>query len=218
MLAAILGRKIGMTQVYDERGVSVPVTVIQAGPCTVLQVKSADGRDGYNAVQLGYQDVKPHRSTKPMIGHAAAAGTGPKRFVREVRVDGAADVKPGDVVTVEVFEQNQVRYVDVVGTTKGHGFSGVMKRHGFGGQPSSHGTERKHRSPGAIGAMAGQRGRGRCIKKGKRMAGHWGHERRTSRNQRLIRVDKDNDLLLVKGSVPGANGSFVMVRQAKTKR
>lgn len=218
MLAAILGRKIGMTQVYDDRGVSVPVTVIQAGPCTVLQVKSADGRDGYNAVQLGYQDVKPHRCTKSMIGHAAAAGTGPKRFIREVRVDAAADVKPGDVVTVEVFEQNQVRYVDVVGTTKGHGFSGVMKRHGFGGQPSSHGTERKHRSPGAIGAMAGQRGRGRCIKKGKRMAGHWGHERRTSRNQRLIRVDKDNDLLLVKGSVPGANGSFVMVRQAKTKR
>ncbi len=217
MIAAILGKKIGMTQVYDDRGNIVPVTVIQAGPCTVMQVKSAGGSDGYEAVQLGYQDVKPHRSTKPMIGHAAAAGTGPKRFVREVRLSTPGEAKPGDVVTVEVFEANKVKYVDVVGTTKGHGFSGVMKRHGFGGQPGSHGTERKHRSPGAIGAMAGQRGRGRCIKKGKRMSGQWGHERRTSRNQELVRVDKDKDLLLVKGSVPGPNGGFVSVRQARTK-
>ncbi len=217
MIAAILGKKIGMTQVYDDQGNIVPVTVIQAGPCTVMQVKRSDGPDGYEAVQLGYQDVKPHRSTKPMIGHAAAAGTGPKAFVREVRLDRAAEVKPGDVVTVEVFEAAKIQYVDVIGTTKGHGFTGVMKRHGFGGQPNSHGTERKHRSPGAIGAMAGQRGRGRCIKKGKRMAGHQGCDRRTSRNQKLIRVDREHDLLLVKGSVPGPNGAFVTVRQAKTK-
>ena len=217
MIAAILGRKIGMTQVYDDSGNIVPVTVIQAGPCTVTQVKRADGKDGYDAVQLGYLDVKPHRSTRPMIGHAAAAGTGPKKFVREFRLQAPADVKPGDVVTVDLFETKQVKYVDVVGTTKGRGFSGVMRRHGFGGQPASHGTERKHRSPGAIGATAGQRGRGRCVKKGKRMAGHWGHDRRTSRNQQLVRVDKEKDLLLVRGSVPGPNGGFVLVRQAKTK-
>ncbi|MGB9624813.1 MAG: 50S ribosomal protein L3 [Phycisphaerae bacterium] len=217
MIAAILGRKIGMTQVYDDRGVIVPVTVIQAGPCTVMQVKKADGKDGYEAVQLGYRDVKPHRSTKPMIGHAARAGTGPKAFIREFRLARPTEVKPGDVVTVEVFEANKIRYVDIVGTTKGAGFTGVMKRHGFGGQPNSHGTERKHRSPGAIGAMAGQRGRGRCIKKGKRMAGHMGNVSRTSRNQMVVRVDKENDLLLVKGSVPGPNGGFVAVRQAKTR-
>ncbi len=216
MIAAILGRKVGMTQVYDDQGNIVPVTVIQAGPCTVMQVRNAGGKDGYDAVQLGFQDVKPHRSTKPMIGHAARAGTGPKAFVREFRLTKATDAKPGDVVTVETFELNKVQYVDVVGTTKGGGFTGVMKRHGFGGQPGSHGTERKHRSPGAIGAMAGQRGRGRCIKKGKRMAGHMGHASRTSRNQKLVRVDKENDLLLVKGSVPGPNGGFLMVRQSKT--
>jgi large subunit ribosomal protein L3 len=217
MIAAILGRKIGMTQVYDDRGVIVPVTVIQAGPCTVMQVKKADAKDGYESVQLGYKDVKPHRSTKPMIGHTAKAGTGPKAFVREFRLATSTEAKPGDVVTVEIFEQNKIQYVDVVGTTKGAGFAGVMKRHGFGGQPNSHGTERKHRSPGAIGAMAGQRGRGRCIKKGKRMSGHMGNAPRTSRNQMLVRVDKENDLLLVKGSVPGPNGGFVTIRQSKTK-
>ncbi len=217
MIAAILGTKVGMTQVYDDAGKIIPVTVIQAGPCTVMQVKSAAAKDRYDAVQLGYLDARPHRSTKPMIGHAGTAGTGPKRFIREFRLKEPADVNPGDVVTVEVFEAKSVKYVDVVGTTKGRGYSGVMRRHGFGGQPASHGTERKHRSPGAIGATAGQRGRGRCVKKGKRMAGHWGHDKRTSRNQMLVRVDKDKDLLLVKGSVPGPNGAFVMIRQAKTK-
>lgn len=217
MIAAILGKKVGMTQVYDDQGNIVPVTVIQAGPCTVMQVKSAGAKDGYEAVQLGFQDVKPHRSTKPMIGHAATAGTGPKAFVREVRLNGATEAKPGDVVTVGVFEEKNVRFVDVVGTTKGAGTAGVMRRHGFGGQPNSHGTERKHRSPGAIGAMAGQRGRGRCIKKGKRMAGQMGVDRRTARSQKLVRIDRENDLLLVQGSVPGPNGGFVMVRQSKTK-
>lgn len=218
MIAAILGKKVGMTQVYDAAGKIVPVTVIQAGPCTVMQVKTVDGPDGYHAVQLGYGDVKPHRSTKPEIGHAAKAGTGPKRYVREIRLSQPTDLKPGDVVTVERFEAGQVRWVDVIGTTKGRGFAGVMSRHGFGGQPNSHGTERKHRSPGAIGSRAGTRGRGNAVKKGKRMAGHWGHERRTSRNQQLVRVDKEKDLLLVEGSIPGPRGSYVVVRQAKTKQ
>lgn len=217
MIAAILGKKVGMTQVYDENGISVPVTVVRAGPCTVTQVKAADGPDRYHAVQLGFDDVKPHRSTKPMIGHAARAGTGPKQFLREFRLAEAASVGVGDVLTVEQFEANSVKWVDVSGVTKGRGYAGPMKRHGFGGQPASHGTERKHRSSGGIGAMAGQRGRGRCIKKGKRMAGHMGNVLRTTRNQRLVRVDKDNDLLLILGSLPGPNGAYLVIRQAKTK-
>jgi large subunit ribosomal protein L3 len=216
MVAALLGKKIGMTRVYTESGEAVPVTVIQAGPCSVLATKTVDSREGYDAVQLGFEDVKPHRSNLAMIGHAAAAGTGPKRFIREIRMKQAPEAKPGDVWTVEVFEAAKVRFVDVIGTTKGRGFTGVMKRHHFGGQPGSHGTERKHRSPGGIGGMA-QRGRGRCVKKGKRMAGQLGSASRTSRNQELVRVDKENNLLLVKGSVPGANGSYVLVRQAKAK-
>jgi large subunit ribosomal protein L3 len=217
MAATLLGKKIGMTRVYTEDGKVVPVTVIQAGPCSVLQVKkSGQTPDRYDAVQLGFEDVKPHRSTLPLIGHAAKAGTGPKRFVREIRMTEPPEASTGDVWTVELFASGQVRYVDVTGTTKGRGFAGVMKRHGFGGQPGSHGTERKHRSPGSIGGHANL-GLGRNIKKGKRMPGHMGHVRRTSRNQELVRVDRENNLLLVKGSVPGPNGGYVVVRQAKTK-
>ncbi len=215
MVAALLGKKIGMTRVYTPEGVSVPVTVIQAGPCPVLQVKKTDTTDGYNAIQLGFEDVKPHRSTLPMIGHAGKAGTGPKRFVREIRVEDASATSAGDVWTVDVFAEAKTRFVDVIGTTKGRGFAGVMKRHHFGGQPGSHGTERKHRSPGGIGGSAG-RGLGRCVKKGKRMAGQLGSVRRTVKNQELVRVDKENNLLLVRGSIPGPNGGFVIVRQAKT--
>ncbi len=217
MVAALLGKKIGMTRIYTEKGVSVPVTVIQAGPCPVLQVKSNETGDSYNAVQLGFEDVKPHRSTVPMIGHAGKAGTGPKKFIREVRLSQPAEANLGDVWTVEAFETAGTRHVDIVATTKGAGFTGVMKRYGFGGLPGSHGTERKHRSAGGIGGNA-PRGTGQSVKKGKRMAGHMGHARRTSRNQELVRVDKENNLLLVKGSVPGPNGGFVLVRQAKTKK
>lgn len=217
MVAALLGKKIGMTRVYDGE-VSVPVTVIQAGPCAVLQVKKGEETgDGYNAVQLGFEDLKAHRSTVPMIGHAGKAGTGPKRFIREVRMDAAPDASLGDIWTVELFESAGTRFVDIVSTTKGKGYTGVMKRYGFGGQPASHGTERKHRSPGGIGANA-PRGTGQSVKKGKRMSGHAGNVRRTSRSQQLVRVDKENNLLLVKGSVPGPNGVFVLVRQAKTRK
>jgi large subunit ribosomal protein L3 len=216
MLPALLAKKIGMTRVFDEAGRSVPVTVLRAGPCTVLQVKTSV-RDGYEAVQLGFEDVKPHRSTKPQIGHAAAAGTGPKRTVREVRLAEPTDRQPGDVVTVEIFADPLVRYVDVTGTTKGRGFAGAMRRYGFGGQPASHGTERKHRSPGSIGSHGTDRGHGGDIKKGKRMAGHMGHVQRTARSQELVRVDAERGVLLVKGSVPGPNGDVVMVRKAKTR-
>ncbi len=217
MAAALLGKKIGMTRVYVEGDKSVPVTVIQAGPCPVLQVKKAGENDRYNAVQLGFDDVKAHRSTVPMIGHAGKAGTGPKRFIREIHLADEPQASLGDVWTVEVFESAGTRHVDIIGTTKGAGYTGVMKRYGFGGQPASHGTERKHRSPGGIGANA-PRGIGQSVKKGKRMAGHMGHVRRTSRNQELVRVDKENHLLLVKGSVPGPNGGYVVIRQARTMK
>ena len=212
MKPALLGRKIGMTQVLDADGMAVPVTVIQAGPCTVMQVKTVE-TDGYNGVQIGYEDVKPHRSTKPLIGHAAQAGTGPKRVLREVRYDEPVDVAPGQVLTIELFNTDEIRHVDVTGVSKGRGFSGVMRRHGFGGQRATHGVERKHRSPGSIGGSA-PLGRGRSVRKGKRMAGHYGHARATVRNQRLIGVDQENSLLLVEGGVPGPNGGLLYVRQA----
>lgn len=214
-MPALLGTKVGMTLVLDDRGVAEPVTVVRAGPCVVMQVKNKEC-GGYDSVQLGFGDVKPHRSTKAMIGHAAKAGTGPKRYVREVRLDQPATVAVGDVVTVDLFAGDAAKYVDVVGTTKGKGFQGVMKRHGFGGMPASHGTERKHRSPGGIGASA-PRGTGRSVKKGKRMAGHMGRVRCTTSSLRLIKVDAENHLLLIRGSVPGPNGSLVFVRRSKKR-
>ena len=215
MKPALLGTKIGMTRVLGEGGRAEPVTVIKAGPCVVLQRKDQD-TDGYDAVQLGFGDVRPHRSTIPMIGHAAKAQTGPKRFVGEVRLEEPADVDPGDVLTVEQFAEGKVRYVDVTGATKGKGFAGVMKRHGFGGKEASHGVERKHRSAGGIGGSANA-GMGRGVKKGKRMAGQMGNVRRTASSLRVVTVDSANDLLVIAGSVPGPNGGLLLVRQAKKK-
>ncbi len=215
MIPALLCTKIGMTRILGERGRIEPVTVVKGGPCVVLQVKRKE-TDGYDAVQLGYGDAKPHRSTKPLIGHAATAGTGPKRVAREVRLAGPATVSRGDVLTVEQFASDAICYVDVTGTSKGKGFAGVMKRHGFGGKEASHGVERKHRSAGSIGGHA-TLGTGRGVKKGKRMAGHLGHVRRTVSSLRLLKADPDNDLLLIRGSVPGPNGSILLVRQSKKK-
>ncbi|MCC7291785.1 MAG: 50S ribosomal protein L3 [Phycisphaerales bacterium] len=215
MRPTIFGRKLGMTRITDEHGVVHPVTVIQAGPCVVLQVKNAE-TDGYNALQVGFGDVKPHRSTKALIGHAGKAATGPKRFVREIRLDEAPTQQPGDVLTVEMFGGDAVKFCDVVGVTKGKGTMGVMRRYGFGGMGASHGTERKHRSPGSIGGGA-PRGHGRAVKKGKRMAGHTGDVRRTLQNQRLVGVDVEDNLLLVRGGVPGPDGGFVIVRQSKKR-
>jgi len=216
MRTALLGKKIGMTQVYDDEGTLQPVTVVQAGPCQVLQVKTVE-TDGYDAVQIGFEDVKIHRARKPQIGHAKRAGTTPKRFVREIRLDGPADdVEPGRVLTVALFED--VAYVDVTGTIKGKGFAGVMKRHGFKGQPASHGVERKHRSPGSIASHAADAGMGPKLAKGKRMAGQMGNVRRTTRHHRLMGIDKENNLLLIKGAIPGANGGCVFVRQSRTMK
>jgi large subunit ribosomal protein L3 len=213
MIPALLGTKVGMTQIVRENGAAEPVTVVKAGPCVVLQVKSKE-TDGYDAVQLGFGDVKPHRSTKPMIGHAASASTGPKHVVREIRLSESSDVSRSDVLTVEQFTAGDVVFVDVTGISKGKGFTGVMKRHGFGGLGASHGVERKHRSAGSIGGGgAGPTGRG--VRKGKRMAGQHGNVRRTVIGLRLVSVDPENNLMVIRGSIPGPNGSIVFVRQSK---
>ena len=216
-MATLLGKKVGMTQVYDEAGNLVPVTVIQAGPCVVMQVKTPE-TDGYKALQLGFDEVKPARRKKPAVGHAGKAKAAPMRFVREMRQ--AADVeqqsKAGDSVTVAVFSDE--KYVDVVATSKGKGFAGVMKRHHFGGMPGSHGTERKHRSPGSIAGFGTDRGHSGKIKKGKKMAGHMGNRRVTAKNHRLVSIDAEKNLLVVKGSVPGPAGGYCLVQSAQKKK
>jgi large subunit ribosomal protein L3 len=217
MFPAILGKKVGMTQVFAASGERTPVTLVEAGPCLVLQVKRADGVDRYNAVQLGFHDLKPHRATLPEIGHARKAQTAPKAFVREIRLAEPTTKNVGETVTVKMFEEAGVKFVDVIGTTKGRGFQGGMKRWGFGGQPASHGTERKHRSPGSIASRGAERGRSGAIKKGKKMAGRMGGVRRTAQAQALVGVDLEHNLLLIKGAVPGPNGGYVIVRKSKTR-
>ena len=216
MIPAILGKKVGMTRIFEASGKCVPVTVVQAGPCVVMQVKSADDGNGYDSVQLGFDDQKPHRATKAQIGHARRAQTAPKRFVREIRLDAATDKSVGETITVELFTEAEVKWVDVVGTSKGKGFQGPMVRWGFGGQPASHGTERKHRSPGSIGGHASNLGTGK-IKKGKKMGGQTGHNRRTARCQQLIGIDAEHNVLLIKGSVPGPKDGYVIVQKSKTR-
>ena len=210
MTPALLGKKIGMTRVYDEKGTVVPVTVVQAGPCAVTQVKTQE-TDGYHAVQLGFGDVKAKFSNFPLIGHAGKAGVGPKKHFREIKLKDATDRKAGDVVNVELF--NGVQFVDIIGTSKGKGFAGVMKRHGFHGLKASHGVERKHRSPGSIGACATP---GRVFK-GVRMAGRMGGRRYTVQNLTVQAVDLDNNILLVRGAIPGPKGALILVRTAAKK-
>ena len=212
MPAALLGRKIGMTRLYDEGGMNIPVTVIQAGPCIVSQLKTTEA-DGYEAVQIAFESIKGRNSTMPLIGHDAKAGSGPKRVHREVRLSEgeAASYELGQSLTVEIFDD--VKYVDVTGVSKGKGFAGVMKRHGFKGQIATHGVERKHRSPGSISGRSSNLGTGKP-KKGIRMGGHMGSERVTVRSLPIIGVDKEKNLLLVKGPVPGARRGLLMIREA----
>ena len=213
-MAMLLGKKIGMTQVYDETGNLHPVTVVQAGPCTIMQVKTKD-TDGYTAIQLGYDEVKPSRRTKPAEGHAKKAQTKPRKFVKEMRLSNKTESQynVGDSITVSVFSESTL--VDVSGTSKGKGFAGVMKRHGFGGFPASHGTERKHRAGGSIASYASDRGHGGNLKKGKKMPGHMGNVRVTSKSHNVISIDEENNLLVLKGSVPGPSGGYVIVRSSK---
>ncbi len=210
----LLGKKIGMTQVYNEQGSLLPVTVIQAGPCIVMQVKTVK-TDGYNAVQLGYDEIKAVRRKKPEVGHSQKAGTTAKKYVKEMRLpDGEEPAyKVGDSITVSAFAD--IKTVDVTGVSKGKGFAGVMKRYRFGGMPGSHGTERKHRSPGSQSGHGTDRGHGGNIKKGKKMSGHMGNVRVTTKNHKVVLIDQEKNLLVVKGSVSGAAGSYVTVRSAK---
>ena len=206
-LRGLLGAKLGMTQVWDAAGRLVPVTVVQASPNVVTQVRSA-ATDGYAAVQLAYGAVDPRKVNKPESGHFAKAGVTPRRFVVEIRTPDAAEYASGQEIAADIFEVGQL--VDVVGRTKGKGTAGVMKRHGFHGLGASHGTQRKHRSPGSIGACATP---GRVFK-GMRMAGRMGAVRQTTQNLTVHAVDTERGLILIKGAVPGPKGSVVLVKTA----
>jgi large subunit ribosomal protein L3 len=201
----ILGRKIGMTQVFDDAGHAVPVTVIEAGPCRVAQIKRPE-TDGYSAVQLAFGVAK--RVTKPLAGHLGKADIDSARHLVELRLDDMAGYELGGEIKADIFEAGEA--VDVIGVTKGKGFAGGMKRHNFKGLSASHGTERKHRSPGAIGACATPA----RVFKGTRMAGQMGHRRVTTLNLKVIKADPERNLLLLRGAVPGPRGGLVMVRSA----
>jgi large subunit ribosomal protein L3 len=207
MRVGLLGRKVGMTQIYNEDGTVVPVTVLECGPCAVLQVRTPE-TDGYHAIQLGFLDKKRRNATQAERGHAKKADAEPKRFIREIRQEAAADgVAQGQTLTVEVF--NEIKAVDITGTSKGRGYSGVIKRHGFKGLRATHGVKRMHRHPGSSGPSADPA----RTQKGIRKPGHFGNARVTVRNLQVVRVDATNNLLLVKGAVPGHNDAFVVVQQ-----
>ena len=210
IVKGILGTKLGMTQLWDENNKVVPVTVIQAGPCVVTQVRTPE-TDGYNAVQLGYGAVKAKKVTKPEAGHFAKADVTPRKHLVELRTADASEFELGQELTAEVFAGGDV--VDVTGISKGKGTAGVMKRHGFKGLRASHGVHRKHRSPGSIGGCATP---GRVFK-GLRMAGRMGNDKVTVQNLKIHAVDAERGLLLVRGAIPGNNGSLVVVRSAAKK-
>ena len=206
MINAIYGKKVGMTQVWSQDDKLIPVTVIQAEPNKVCQVKTTD-TDGYEAVQMGFGSIKPSRVNKPMAGHFAKQGTEPVRYLREVRVENASEYKVGDTQTVAAFAE--VEKVDVTGTSKGKGFAGVMKRWGFAGGPGGHGAH-FHRAPGSVGQCATPS----RVFKGLKLPGHMGCDRVTVKNLEVVRIDEDQNLILVKGAVPGAKDGVVRVRMA----
>ena len=206
-IKGILGEKLGMTQIWDDANRVVPVTVVKAGPCVVTQVRTPE-RDGYSAVQIAFGTIDPRKVNKPTAGHFAKAGVPARRHLVEIRTEDAAEYTLGQELTAELFEVGQT--VDVTGTSKGKGYAGVMKRHGFHGLKASHGVERKHRSPGSIGACATP---GRVFK-GMRMAGRMGHVQQTTLSLSVQKVDAERGLLLIKGAVPGPKGAIVLVRNA----
>ena len=207
MINGLLGKKVGMTQLLQDDGTAVPVTVIQAGPCVIVQKKTKQ-TDGYDAVQLGFVEfVKPKRVNKPMAGHFKKANVAPARFTREVPVEGEETRNAGDKVMVDIFNPNEL--VHVVGTSKGRGFAGFVKRHHFRGGRATHGSM-FHRAPGSIGSSAYPS----RVLKGMRMAGHMGNARVTVRNVRVARIDQENNLLFVHGAVPGPAGAYVVVEKS----
>jgi len=211
-MIGLIGKKLGMSQIFTPAGSLIPVTIIQTGPCTVVQKKTLQ-RDGYTAIQLGFGEKKPQRATKPLLGHCKAAGKGPFVVLREFHIDEAENYEVGkEILASQVFQAGE--QVDVIGKTKGRGYSGVMKRHGMSGFPGSHGTHEYFRHGGSIGNRS-YPGR---IFKGKRMAGHYGDERMTALNLRVVEVKPENNLLLIHGAVPGANGGIVLIRKSAGKK
>ena len=207
MVNGLIGKKIGMTQLLQDDGIMVPVTIVQAGPCVVVQKKTAL-KDGYDAIQLGFVEfIKPKNVNKPMGGHFKKANAAPVRILREMRTEGEAAMNPGDKVMVDMFKANEK--VHVVGTSKGRGFAGFVKRHHFGGGRASHGSM-FHRAPGSIGASAYPS----RVLKGMRMAGHLGNARITVQNIQVARVDQENNLLYLRGAVPGPNGGYLVVEKS----
>lgn len=234
MALGMIGLKVGMTQVFDEKGALSPVTVVELGPNTVLQVRTKE-RDGYSAVQLGFKDKKRAKAIRSERGHVAAnfvskrrterqsagvqlldkANCEPQKYIREFRLDGTTELKPGSVLKAdEVFKE--IPFVDVIGTNKGRGYAGVMKRHNFQGLPAAHGAKKVHRSGGSIGSHASNRGSGRP-KKGHKAAGQFGNARVTVRNLKVVKIDSANNLVLIRGTVPGPNGAMVMIRPTNRK-
>ncbi len=209
---AILGQKLGMTQVFDDQARAIPVTVIKAGPCHVTQIKTMES-DGYNAIQISYGEVKPGRINKPEAGHLAKAGVAPAKHLVEVRVSDPASYTLGQEIRIADVLKPGVK-ADVAGVSKGKGFAGVMERHNFKGQGASHGTHKKHRAPGSIGACATPA----RVFKGMKMAGRLGGERVTTLSLEVVSVDAERDLLLLGGAVPGPKGSMVLVREAVKAR
>ena len=206
-IKGILGKKLGMTQIFDEENRVVPVTVVEAGPCVVTQVRTKD-TDGYEAVQIAFGDIDPRKVKKPQAGHFKKAGVTPRRHVTEIRVEDASAYEVGQDITAELFAD--VTFVDVTGTSKGKGYAGAMKRHGFAGQGASHGNQAAHRRGGGIGACATP---GRVFK-GTRMAGRMGNNQVTLQNLKIARVDAESNLVLIKGAIPGINGGIVTVKTA----
>ena len=208
-MSGILAKKIGMTQIFED-GKFIPVTVVEAGPNFVLQKKTVEN-DGYTALQLGFDEKKEKNTTKPVMGIFEKAGVNPQRFIKELRVDSVEGYELGQEIKVDVLAG--VEFVDITGTSKGKGTSGVMKRHGFGGNRASHGVSRNHRLGGSIG-MSTWPGK---VLKGKRMAGQYGNETVTVQNLRVVKVDAENNLLLIKGAVPGSKNSYIVVKPAIKK-
>ncbi len=210
-MKGMIGRKVGMTQIFDDNGNVIPATVIEAGPCYVTQVRTAD-RDGYAAVQLGFEQARPQRLTKGQLGHLQRNNLPALRYLREFRLLQAdVDVEEGQEIKVDVFEPGEM--IDVIGTSKGKGFAGTIKRHGFSRGPKTHGQSDRMRSPGSIGMCATP---GRTLK-GQRMGGRMGNDRVTIQNLQVLKVDAEHNLLAVKGSVPGARGGIVLIRPAVKK-
>ncbi|ASS68206.1 50S ribosomal protein L3 [Paenibacillus sp. D51F] len=207
-MKGILGKKLGMTQVFTAEGNVVPVTVIEAGPCVVLQKKDQEN-DGYEAVQLGFSDKKEKNANKPQVGHAKKANTAPKRYVREIRGISLGEYEVGQEIKADLFVEGE--FVDVTGVSKGKGFQGVIKRWGQSRGPMAHGS-RYHRGPGSMGSIQANR-----VPKGKRLPGHMGHETITIQKLEVVRVDAERNVLLVKGSIPGPKNSFVKIKQTVKK-